>query len=369
MIHVRRFLVVGGVAGIALVAGVAAGSSGPSDKPPAPRVAATAAEPVHCDRVAAPSGSDRAEGTRARPFASAARLVGSLHAGQTGCLRAGTYRIAPELKFRRAGTADAPITLRSWPGERATLEGGTVVVRPEATHVVVSGLRIDGSNHPDVTIWVLGDDATLADNDITNRTTGLSCVFIGSGNWRKPPTLRTQIRRNRITDCGSDAHDDHDHGIYAAQSQDAVVADNLLTGSDGWGVQLYPHALGARVLRNTIARNGGGVIFAGNHSVASSGNVVERNVLSDPRDAMLVQSYWEGPSGTGNVARRNCFGRAANGQSTGSGFSMDQNLIAAPAYRSAGDGNYELGAQTGCSAVIGSPPDPGAPASVTRGPR
>ena len=134
-------------------------------------------------------------------------------------------------------------------------------------------------------------------------------------------------------------------------------------------MQLYPHAVRARVLRNTIARNGGGVIFAGNHSVASSGNVVERNVLSDPRDAMLVQSYWEGPSGTGNVARRNCFGRAPHGQSTGSGFSMDQNLVAAPAYRAAGDGDYELGAQSGCSAVIGSPPAPGAPASVTRGPR
>ena len=324
---------------------------------------------MRCDRVAAPSGSDRADGTRSEPFASASRLVRSLRSGETGCLRAGTYRIAPELTFRRAGTAGAPITLRNWPGERATLEGGTVVVRPQAEHVVVSGLRIDGSDHPDVTIWVLGDDATIADNDITNRTTGLSCVFIGSGQWRDPATQRTQIRRNRITDCGTDAHDDHDHGIYAAQSKDAVIADNLLTGSDGWGVQLYPRAVGAHVLRNTIARNGGGVIFAGNHSVASSGNVVERNVLSDPRDAMLVQSYWEGPSGTGNVARRNCFGRAPKGQSTGSGFSMDQNLVAAPAYRAPDEGDYALGAQTGCSAVIGSPPNPGAPTSVTGGPR
>jgi hypothetical protein len=367
--HARRLLAVGGLAGIALVAGVAAGSSGRPADPRAPRVAVQAAEPVRCDRTAAPSGADRAEGTRSQPFASAARLVRSLRAGETGCLRAGTYRIAPELTFRRAGTANAPITLRSWPGERAKLVGGTVVVRPEAEHVVLSALRIDGSNHPDVTVWVLANDTTIVDNDITNRTTGLSCVFIGSGSWREPPTLRTQIRRNRITDCGSDAHNDHDHGIYAAQSQDAVVADNLLTGSDGWGVQLYPHAVGARVLRNTIARNGGGVIFAGNHSVASSGNIVERNVLSDPRDAMLVQSYWEGPSGTGNVARRNCFGRAAHGQSTGSGFSMDQNLVAAPAYRAPGAGDYALGAQTGCSAVIGSPPDPGAPASVTGGPR
>lgn len=367
--RVNRILALGGVAGLAIVAGVAAGSSGPDDEPRAPRASAPKTEAVRCDRVAAPSGSDRADGTRSHPYAGAARLVRSLRAGQTGCLRAGTYRIAPELAFRRAGTQSAPITLRSWPGERATLAGGTVVVRPGATHVVVSHLDIDGSERDDVTVWLMGDDATIADNDITNHTTGLSCIFIGAGQPRDPATQRAQIRRNRITDCGTDAHRDHDHGIYAAQSRDAVIADNLLTGSDGWGVQLYPQAVGTQVLRNTIARNGGGVIIAGNRSVASAGNVVQRNVISDPREQQLVQSYWDGPEGHGNVVQRNCFGRAPRGQSTGTGFSLDQNLVAAPAYRAPGRGDYRLGAGSGCSAVIGSPPDPGAPNSVARGPR
>jgi hypothetical protein len=362
-----------GLAAAALAAGVAAGSSehvddGPSQRPApaAPRADAAAAR---CDRVASTSGSDRAPGTRRRPYATPATLVRSLRAGQTGCLRGGSYGIAPMLVFRRSGEPGRPIELRSWPGERATLTGGTVTVNRGADHVVVSGLTIDGTQRDDVTVWVIGDDATISDNDITNRTKGLSCIFIGNSRWQNPPTLRTQIRRNRITDCGTDAHNDHDHGIYAAQARDAVIADNLLTGSDGWGVQLYPEAVGVRVLRNTIVGNGGGVIFAGNHSVASANNVVERNVISDARDEQLVQSYWDGPRGAGNVARRNCFGPAPHGRTSGPGFGLAQNVVAAPGYVAPARGDYRLGANSGCDAVIGSPPAPGAPASVTRGRR
>jgi hypothetical protein len=362
-----------GLAAAALVAGVAAGSSerthdGPAQDPAraTPR-AQTAA--VRCDRVASTSGSDRAAGTRRAPYRTPARLVRSLRAGETGCLRGGSYDIAPMLVFRRAGEEGKPIELRSWPGERATLTRGTVAVNKGADHVVISGLTIDGTDRDDVTVWVIGDDVTISDDDITNRTKGLSCIFIGSGRWRDASTAGTQIRRNRIRDCGTDAHNDHDHGIYAAQARDAVIADNLITGSDGWGVQLYPESVGVRVLRNTIAGNGGGVIFAGNHSVASANNVVERNVISDARDAQLVQSYWEGPRGSGNVARRNCFGRAPNGRTSGPGFGLAQNVIADPGYLAPARGDYRVARNGGCDAVIGSPPAPGAPASVARGPR
>ena len=68
---------------------------------------ALAATPAHaagttCDRVAAPSGSDAAAGTESAPYATAQKLADSLSAGQTGCLRAGTYRQASGRAVRAA---------------------------------------------------------------------------------------------------------------------------------------------------------------------------------------------------------------------------------------------------------------------------
>jgi hypothetical protein len=73
---------------------------------------------VECARYASPSGSDRNPGTRARPFRTAQRLVRSLKAGRTGCLRRGRYRAEPGdyvLRFGRAGAPGAPITVRGYP--------------------------------------------------------------------------------------------------------------------------------------------------------------------------------------------------------------------------------------------------------------
>src|SRR4051812_46967474 len=49
------------------------------------------AESPTCDKVAAANGSDSASGTADAPYRSAQKLSDSLVAGQTGCLRAGTY--------------------------------------------------------------------------------------------------------------------------------------------------------------------------------------------------------------------------------------------------------------------------------------
>ena len=65
-----------------------------------------------CDRVASPSGSDGGAGTLQSPYRSAQKLVDSLAAGQTGCLRAGTYTQLV-LSFHHGGSSGAPVTLTS----------------------------------------------------------------------------------------------------------------------------------------------------------------------------------------------------------------------------------------------------------------
>ena len=93
---------------------------------------ALAAEPV--ERFVAPDGDDTAPGTEARPFANLERArdalrelraQGQLADGATVWLRAGTHRLQRTFVLGKqdGGTAEAPITYRSRPGEAVVLTG------------------------------------------------------------------------------------------------------------------------------------------------------------------------------------------------------------------------------------------------------
>ena len=73
-----------------------------------------ASSPAHaevtCDRVASKSGSDSATGTASNPYRTPQKLVDSLSAGQTGCLRQGVYAETSRLGISKGGTAGAPVT-------------------------------------------------------------------------------------------------------------------------------------------------------------------------------------------------------------------------------------------------------------------
>src|SRR4051812_14480516 len=82
--------------------------------------APSASADTSCDRVASPNGSDAPPGTAAAPFRTLARLNAALQPGQTGCLRQGTWKETLYVKVPR-------VTIASWPGERATVEGPAAV--------------------------------------------------------------------------------------------------------------------------------------------------------------------------------------------------------------------------------------------------
>src|SRR5688500_13489097 len=70
--------------------------------------------------VDATRGNDSADGSRAAPLRTVAKAVSLAKTGDTICLRGGVYyeRVA----ITTSGTDDKPITLRSFPGELATLD-------------------------------------------------------------------------------------------------------------------------------------------------------------------------------------------------------------------------------------------------------
>jgi Right handed beta helix region len=309
-----------------------------------------------CAKVAAPYGSDSAAGTEAAPYLTVHRLVSSLDAGETGCLRSGTYGGDEALHMREPDTA-----LQSYPGERATLTA-FLEITPEALRSRVSGLKIDTSgNSNSVGTKLQADDAVLSDNVITKGGEGI-CVLAGTYN----PAQRVIIERNYIYGCGAAMQPDgsenkFDHLIYLTGTRNAIVRWNILSANaGGWGVHMYPDADGTLVEHNIIDGNQGGVIFAGDgEDETSDDNVVRNNAITGSTPRWNIESSWsDGPPGTGNVATANCLYSTGAGQPSGidpdNGFTADDNVVLDDypyVDRTAGD--YRFRPDSPCAELVG----------------
>jgi hypothetical protein len=306
-----------------------------------------------CDRVASPSGSDSAAGTQAQPFRSAQKLVDALAAGQTGCLRAGTY--TGNVKVTASGAAGAPLTITSYPGERAQVVG-KFWITDSANFVTVASLDLDGSNAANLpSPAVNGDDVTFVDNDVTNRNTTI-CFNLGPTTYGR--ANRTTIERNRIHNCGELPATNLDHSIYVEHATGVRIVENLIYDNADRGVQLYPDAQSTYVARNVIDGNGEGVLIAGGAEdfgpQASSDNVVEQNVITNSSQRYNVEWHWGSPIvGERNVVRQNCiFGGARDGDRHGlapdNGYSSSDNLLADPQYVNRAGKDFSLRGDSPC---------------------
>lgn len=314
-----------------------------------------------CDKWAARDGADTNAGTETAPYKTAQKLADSLSAGKTGCLRTGTYDEVIEgenvLRVGKSGTADARVTIRSAPGERAKLNGRIYIPRG-SNFVTLSDLDIDGRTPENeaktpVSIVITAEDTVLEANNITNRKLK-SCVLLGS-NSGYGVALRTIIRRNRFHDCGDEAHGRLDHHIYLENTKDVEISENVFYGAPGWAIHLYPNSQATRVARNVMDVNGGSIIFAGEGTLMSNDNIVERNVMTSTVKEPHVRGYWNTSVGSGNVARDNCLydGAVGNISNTVTGFSVSGNLVADPNFRDATTGDYRLPSDSPCLTVLG----------------
>jgi hypothetical protein len=241
---------------------------------------------------------------------------------------------------RRGGEADAPIIVRSAPGERARLTG-TVMITRGAAHVHLTHADIVGAAGQN-TVKVYGRDIVLEHLDITNEHRGGSCVILGSGRGGR--TVRPIVRRSFLHACGAPADGNKDHGIYAGRAVDAEIVDNLLVDPAAYAIQLYPDAQRAHVEHNVIVGGPdsirGGIVIGGDDTATANGNVVERNVIAGTATA-AVDAYWEDAVGEGNVIRANCIWEGS-GDFTAEGIELRDNLVADPRFRDPEAGDYRL---------------------------
>lgn len=302
-----------------------------------------------CDLLAARTGSDHASGAVRSPFRTAQRLADALRPGKVGCLAAGQTFVG-DLTLRRPGRRSAPITLTSAPGRAATLRG-RIWLSNSADDVTLRGLRLDGRNArglPSPT--VNSDRARFVANDVTNHHTGI-CFSIGSvAHWGTAHD--TQIVGNTIHDCGRLPATNHDHGIYVESARRTLISDNIISNNADRGIQLYPDAQSTVITRNIIDRNGEGIIFSGEGSHTSNGNVVTRNIISNSRLRYNIEAYWGNPGliGRGNVVRDNCVWNGAHGELDRSGgYKVSGRLLVVdPRYVSSRGGRARLHPKSRC---------------------
>jgi hypothetical protein len=269
-----------------------------------------------CARVTGPSPSGPA----------AQRLVDALAPGETGCLRAGTYRQS-ELTV-----ATPRIRLTSYPGERATLVGR---LRVNAEGVTVDHLTLEGSNPRDLPSPTINADyVAFRDNEVSSPHSR-SCFLLGGTSEVRRPV----IDGNRIHNCGEHASV-WGSGIYMSNVDEAQIVGNEIFDNSQRGIKVGPDSQGALIRGNVIDGNPIGLNFSGDDTGASSNNRVERNVIANSTRWWNVQTYWPGPVGSGNLVRRNCiFGgnpdsyyNEDGGISDDRGFTAQNNRVAKPGY-------------------------------------
>jgi parallel beta-helix repeat protein len=299
-----------------------------------------------------PQGSDAGTGAPTAPFRTAQKLADSLAPGQVGCLHAGTY--GGGLRFNHGGGPDAPVVLRSYPGERALITGRLYVPRG-SNYVTVADLDLNGNHQSDSkplpSPTVNGSHATFESDDVTNDHTEI-CFDVGSASYGVADS--TVIANNRIHDCGVMPAANHDHGIYVQDATNTQIVDNLIAHNADRGIQLYPSSSGALIRGNVISENGEGIIFSGDEGVASNSNVVEHNLIVNSLIRRDVESWYPAgnPLGVANVAQNNCVSVRGIDTQAG-GFTARNNVTASAGELAAtGDGGVRPASGSACAGAV-----------------
>jgi hypothetical protein len=179
---------------------------------PVPALVFPALNPSPKEFFVATNGDDNNPGTLALPFRTITKGVTALNPGDTLSLRTGVYnenvRLSPTPTGVKNGTAGNPITIRSKPGELATVKGVTVGTQPFApfqligssvsiSHWVLDTLKLDGPGVAAGVYLSFADFITLRNISFASTFnpsgTGIQFVSGGMGNRILSSTFDTRM--------------------------------------------------------------------------------------------------------------------------------------------------------------------------------
>jgi hypothetical protein len=213
---------------------------------------------------AAPDGSPRGDGTKARPWDLATALAGGrggarIEPGDTVLLREGVYRGA----FRSSvtGVAGAPVVVRQYPGERAVIDGAgqtasTLVVR--GAHSVFWGFELTNSD----TARATSTTRSLRPNVVVNNAPHTKYINLvvhdgGVAFYTEPAHADVEIAGCIIYNSGwQGPRRGHGHGLYLKSYTGPLLArDNVIFNQYGYGVHAYTNKGTGRLVNITVEGN------------------------------------------------------------------------------------------------------------------
>ena len=281
----------------------------------------------------APTGTAQGDGSIGNPWdlQTALSQPKSVHPGDTIWVRAGTYGTGQDIFYGKlVGTPAAPIIVRQYPGERATINGwiqlGCCDQNPQPSqgaYIWVWGLEFANSTtdrtggldgppsygtstiSPSIDTWAPGSKLI---NNIIHDTKG------GPGVWTE--AIGAEVYGNVIYYNGYQATDHgHGHGLYTQNNTGRkLVSDNISFAQFGEGMQFYGSSTanvhnydvtGNIILDNGIIQAGTpygsltqNLLFEGGSGV--DGIVVTGNYLYDPPTISQGTNNFGGPFDASN---------------------------------------------------------------------
>jgi len=220
---------------------------------------------THPGWYAAPSGTSSGDGGVSAPWDLATALVGGngkVQPGDTIWLRAGTY--PGTFRATLAGTAAAPIIVRPYGTERATIDGGAANLET---------LTVDGQN-----AWYW-DFEVIQSNTARLGTAGTGSPLRPAGVYVRSATS-VKLINLIVHDVGHGVYTEntaHDIEIYGCIIYNGGE-ENATTGgrSDGHGIYLRNDGIGWKVVRDNVIFDQFGF---GIHAYAVTGEGLRNLVL------------------------------------------------------------------------------------------
>ena len=296
---------VGSVSVNGLVTAVAVGSATVTatseGKTGSAAITVTSSTVTHAGWYVSPSGSSGGDGSAARPWNLQTGLNGGggkIRAGDTLWLRGGTY--AGAFSSNLNGTAAAPIVVRQYPGERATIDGGqtatsgTDILTVNGSYTWYWGFEVMSSytqrNDPNAgTGTPLRGDGVYINNAHDLKLINLIVHDMGHGTYTEDAAHNIEIYGWIIYNGGTQSSARSDgHGIYIKNDGNGwkVARDNVIFNQFGFGIHGYAesgtHLLNLVFDGNVLFNNGtpsnydnpnmqlGGTVVADNDSVTNN---------------------------------------------------------------------------------------------------
>jgi hypothetical protein len=304
------------------------------------------------------TGSDSNPGTIKLPWLTIQHAANSVSAGATVYVFRGVYNEA--VNFPASGTASAPITLRSYPGQTAVIDGtGVTCCGPSGTeglitivnqsYITVQGLEIRNftTNNPSYVptgVWITGSGTgvrilnNLVHNITTTSEKNGNAFGISAYGTSKTPITQLVIGGNEVYDLrtGNSESLNVDGNVTHFAITNNLVHDNDNIGIDaigyeGVGPVGYDEAMYGEISGNTIYNISGITNPGEGHQYDADGLycdgcayvTFERNLIfqvdygiettSENQVCLENGTEWSGPNNTGNPGKGKypCYGRYA----------------------------------------------------------